>query len=387
MRSHLAVAVQSKLHRTLSRLIIGAVAFGVTACGSGSGGGDHAVATPSSAGSALSEATASVAKLSKPPTDIGVTEPLKDPSKLTGKTFVYMSCAAPICQLYVPDLEAAAKVLGVKVQTINTGATPDTINSAWNQLASLSPKPAAVIAPANPPELFRSQLREVLDAGTNVVLFNTPDPAPPGVSAVVYPPRDSSTLGRATAEFIYADAQGNPGDSLYIDTPQFTALNGGPANYKSRMRELCSTCKVDTLNVQANEIGRTIPSKVVSYLQSHPNVKYVVPQFGDLEIGVPQAIKGAGLPLPKLVTAEAEPANLALLKQGLQYADAPHFLDYLFWLAVDSAARAVLGQKIDVPAAPIQWLRKADVTFDPNTQHPPFGTDFRSQFEKLWAGR
>ena len=375
----------SKSREVVSGLVFAAVAFGLTACGSDSDGGG----TPpsSAAGKALlAEAQQSVADLSKAPTDIGIQEPLKDPESLKGKTFVYMSCAAPICQLYGPDLEEATAALGVTLETINTGGTPDSINSAWNQLASMSPKPAAVIAPANPTELFSAQLEQLVAGGTKVVLFNTPDPVPDGVDAVVFPPADSSTLGSATADFIFADAEGDPGRTLYITTPVYAALQGGPKSYTARMKELCG-CEVDTLNVQPTEIGQSIPSKVVSFLQAHPDVKYVVPQFGDLEIGVPQAITGAGLDLPKLVTAEAEPANLQMLKDGLEYADAAHFLDYLFWVAADSAARAVLEQEITVPAAPIQWLLRDDLTFDLEDEHPPFGVDFRAEFEKLWAGQ
>lgn len=363
------------------------VACGLAACGSSSSGG-HSSTSPASGGgnkANLKAAQASVAKYSKPPTSIGITAPLKDPSKLRGKTFVYMSCAAPICQLYSPALIAGAHALGVKVVTINTGGTPTTIGSAWNQLASMTPAPAAVIAPANPPALFMSRLHQVIGNGTKVILFNTPNPPPAGVSAVVFPPADSSTLGTATANLVYADANGNPGDSLYIDTPQYTALQGGPDNYVKTMKQLCSSCHVTLINAQSSDIGTNIPQNVVSYLQSHPDVKYVVPQYGDLETGVPQAIKAAGLPLPKLITAQAEPANLELLKQGLEYADAANFLDYLFWLADDSAARAVLGQPIHVPAAPIQWLKQSDITFNPKTQHPPFGINYQAAFEKLWG--
>lgn len=368
----------------VSSVIIAVAAGSLTACSSSGG---HQSAPPSGSSAALSAAKKAVADLSKAPTDIGITEPLQDPSSLKGKTFVYMSCAAPICQLYAPDLADAAKALGVSLKTINTGATPDTINSAWNQLASMLPKPAAVIAPANPPQLFSAQLGQLIKVGTKVILFNTPNPVPAGVSAVVFPPKDSGTLGTATANFVYADSGGKPGRTLYIDTPQYAALQGGPNDYSAQMKQLCSSCAVHVLNVQPSEIGQQIPSKVVSYLQAHPDVKYVVPQYGDLEIGVPQAILGAGIKLPKLITAEAEPANLQLLKKGQEYADAAHFLDYLFWVAVDSAARAVLGQPITVPAAPIQWLTKGDVTFDVKTQHPAFGVDFRAQFEKLWAGQ
>jgi ribose transport system substrate-binding protein len=337
-------------------------------------------------GGALATARQTVANLSQPPKEIASTTPLEDPSRLRGKTFVFMRCAAPICVQGTPDVQASADALGVRLVVKDTGATPDAIARAWNDLLGMRPAPAAVIAPANPQQLFSKQLEKAIAQGMKVVLFNTPDPQPPGVSGVVYPPSDSAALGQAMADFVVADAGGDPGQILYITAPQFAALLRGPERFQSRIAELCASCKVSLLKVQASEIGRVIPQKVVSYLQRNPDVRYVVSQFGDLETGVPQAIKAAGITPPKLMASQAQPPNIELVLKGEQYADAANFLDYLSWLGTDAAARAVLGQPLEIKPAPIQFLTKRSIHYDPAKERPPFGIDYRAAFKKLWGG-
>jgi ribose transport system substrate-binding protein len=279
----------------------------VAGCGSSSTQPASTQAGSGGTNAKLTAARALVEKLSAPPTSIGRLTALRDPAKLKGKTFVYMSCAAPICVHYQPDFVAATKALGAKAQVIYTGPTPTSIQQAWSQLAAERPAPAAVVAPANPPELFQSALRQVLANGTKVVLFNTPLPTPKGVSGVVYRPSDSAAIGRTQASLVYELANGNPGHVLFVAAPQFTALTAGTAAFKATMQSDCASCQVSVLNVQASDIGQSIPTKVVSFLQANPDVKYVVTQFGDLETGVPQAIREPAFRCPSSSPARPNP--------------------------------------------------------------------------------
>ena len=50
-----------------------------------------------------------------------------------------------------------------------------------------------------------------------------------------------------------------------------------------------------------------MPAKVIAYLQAHPETDYVWGAFGNLTLGVPQAIKTAGLSEKvKVVTHERD---------------------------------------------------------------------------------
>src|SRR4051794_32222364 len=65
---------------------------------SSSSGSSSSASTPSGGGAGLAAAKTALAEYQKPPTDIGVTEPVGKPIP-TGKKLVYIYCGAPICNV------------------------------------------------------------------------------------------------------------------------------------------------------------------------------------------------------------------------------------------------------------------------------------------------
>jgi len=355
------------------------LAAALAACSSGgSSGGSTSTATADSA--TLAKVQADVQALMKPPTDIGVTEPLK--ALPTGKTLLFMECDTPICVATTPVYAQAAQALGMKFSSIHVGSAPNEVASAFDQ--AVAARPDALISGAIAPELFQSQLQQLVSNGTKVVLYATTDPGISGLTALVFPESVFTTLGGNMANLIYADSNGAPGEVLYVNTPELPALLATTQGFKDRMGELCSGCTVSTLDINLNEIGTGVGPKVVSYLQSHPNVKYVVTQFGDLEVGVPQAVQASGIKDVKLISANGSNVNFQYVADGTSYADIVNFLDVTFWQTADIVARALAGQSFTVPPVPTQILTKQNLTFDPS-QPAPFGSDYVAEFKKLWG--
>jgi ABC-type sugar transport system substrate-binding protein len=323
-----------------------------------------------------------IQKLMKPATSIGVTQPLT--KKPTGKLLIYIECDSPICVAASDGYKAAATAIGMKYQAIPTGATPSTTRSAFDQ--AVAAKPAVLVEGAIAPQPVKAQLEQLVHAGTKVILYATAPPNPPGITAVVYPPSDFGRIGTQMADFIYADHGGKPSNVLFVEDPEFPALLYTVTAFKAEMAKICTKCTTNLLNVNVTEIGKTIPSMVVSYLQRNPDTQYVVSQFGDLELGVPQAIQGAGISSVKLITTEGSSVNLQYVKNGSEYADLINYLPVTYWQLVDLAARALAGQKFTVPPVPEEWITKANLNF-PTTASPPFGTNYQKAFEKLWNGK
>ena len=122
----------------------------------------------------------------------------------------------------------------------------------------------------------------------------------------------------------------------------------------------------------------------MSYLQQHPDVKYVVFQYGDLATGVPQALKGAGIDGVKLVSSGGGPVNYQYIQAGEQDRDLSLYLDVYGWQMMDATARAMLGEDVTVPALPDGWITKENSDFDAK-QQPPFGkADWQQEFLDLW---
>jgi ABC-type sugar transport system substrate-binding protein len=328
----------------------------------------------------LAQIRAEIDQLTSRPSEIGQTQPLT--ARPVGKLFLHMRCAAPICVEASKEYGNAARALGMRFKAIDTGATPEAIARAFNQ--AVAEKPDALVSGAIPPQLFRKQLDQLVRNGTKVILYATAPPNPKGVTAVVFPVREFTKIGTLLARFVYADAGGRPTNAVYVQTPEFAALNYASNAFRREIKRLCSACGIDVLNVQASEIGRVIPGRVVSYLQANPDTTYVLSQFGDLEIGIPQALRTAGITGKKLISTQGSRVNMQYVKAGQEYANLISFLDVTYWQVLDLAARALAGQSYRIPPVPTQWITKANLTFNPQSP-PPFGSDYKAAFRKLWG--
>jgi ribose transport system substrate-binding protein len=140
--------------------------------------------------------------------------------------------------------------------------------------------------------------------------------------------------------------------------------------------------------VPGGDIGTPrLPNRVVSYLQAHPETKYVTMAFGSMAIGLPQALAAAGLTDKVTVISEAGgPINFQYIKSGQQTMDLAQDLRVQAWTGVDAAARLATGQKTTLvdPLPPIRFLTKDNITFDPQGGFTAF-PDYKEHFRKQWG--
>jgi ABC-type sugar transport system substrate-binding protein len=374
----------------LSGLLVAAMALLLAACGSGddsstatgssSAAASPATSTAAAASPAVAEATAAVQEYSKAPTDIGVTEPLN--GSVRGKKVVFEQCLAPICALIANQVKGAAAKLGVDVQIISTGATPDTITKAFN--AAVAANPDAVIASSIPTVLWANQLAQLAAKGTPVLTNATLAKPSKGVVAQFYDDAVTANVGLQDANWVISDSNASA-KTAYVFTPEFAGLFPQVNTYRDKLKADCPDCSFERLDVKSTDVGKVIPGRVVSYLQQHPEVKYVVFQYGDLATGVPQALKTAGLEGIKLVSSGGGPVNYQYIQQGLQARDMALYLDVYGWQIMDATAKAMLKQDVVVPKIPESWIDQSNDDFDAK-QQPPFGNpDWQQDFLKLWA--
>ena len=140
----------------------------------------------------------------------------------------------------------------------------------------------------------------------------------------------------------------------------------------------------------------------MSDLQSHPDTTVVVGSNSENMIGLPAAMKTAGLQPAKegqavspgkviaTVGQAGSPATLQYLKDGQQTVDLTLDAPVLSWTLVDAATRGATGQPLDPQEAkgmpPEQFLSQSDIKFDPSkgwTGYP----DFAKRFAELWKGQ
>ncbi len=367
-------------------LVALALAAGCGGGGSSSGGGGEeesssgTTATESSS-PGVARAEAVVEPYMKVPTEIGPTEPIKQmPS---GSLVEFVQCGVPICAAIGDGVEEAAEAAGLKFKRVNQGNTPQEIARGWDQV--VQDDPAAAISAGVPAALFQPQLEKLAAQGTKVIGWTMPEEAGNGLTINMIGPKENELNGTLLADFVTAETDGEA-DTLMVNAPVYSVLTSMKEGFEERYQRDCPGCGYGTLDIKPTDIGKSVPEKIVSYLQQNPDTNWIVMTFGDPAIGVPEAIKAAGLELPKIITTAGGKVNYAYIEDGEQAADLGSSTDFLGWKAIDAAARAISGQSVapDEGQMPTQFLTKETIDF--NIDEPwPSVPDFRQQFEALWG--
>ncbi len=131
---------------------------------------------------------------------------------------------------------------------------------------------------------------------------------------------------------------------VMVTIPAFPSLQTTVDGMNSVLDEYCPDCSSGELDLTVDDLaGGQVATKLVAYLQSNPETNYVVFNFGDLEIGVPEALKAAGFEdKVKLIGNGAGPQQFqALIDGGMDAAWVAYPAVYSGWEMVDAALRVV----------------------------------------------
>jgi ribose transport system substrate-binding protein len=357
------------------------LALGLVACG------ESDANTPSADDSAA--AASAPEPLTTAPTKITVTTPLDSPPA-AGKTFFWLQCELPICGKIGSGVKAAVEAAGweLKTQVFKASDPGGGIESAVQQ------SPDAIGITGIPSAAVKAQLKAAADAGIPVV---TCSPGPEEPSAETYAAICSQTTGpdgENLAKWAIKDS-GGKANMVMVTIPSFPSLQTTVDGMNSVLDKYCPGCSSGELDVTVDDLaGGQVASKLVAYLQSNPDTNYVVFNFGDLEIGVPEALKAAGFEdKVKLIGNGAGPQQFqALIDGGMDAAWVAYPAVYEGWAMVDAALRLVDGGTLpdgyqqEVAALPtyIVDTPEAAKALEPSLDYEgPAG--YQDQFKQLWG--
>jgi ribose transport system substrate-binding protein len=370
-----------------------AMLVAASACSSGSSGGQSSGAPSTGSSSASTGSSSSAAGLaaaqqfvdqySTTPTTLPISMQLKSLPK--GKTLYSLDNSSPVSIETAKAITAAGEALGMKVVTVNQGATPAATQAAWNSVVASHPD--AVIGSGISAVQFKSQLSQLHARHVPVVLEAVDQPAGfEGVYATTLRPDLLYLHGRMQAAYAAVHSNGK-GDILYVTVPAFAVLLDELRGFKDEMKQVCPTCKYDVREFTVDQIGTGIPGQIVSYVQSHPSTKYVVAGFTDMFLGVPRALQNAGFGKVRGIGEAATPQTYNLLTSGFEEIDAAVPIDYKGWYMATLIAYALAGQTVTtpVPDYPTRLLDAATVKALPTGTSWPGVQDYQSQFKKLWG--
>lgn len=356
----------------------------LAACGSSNSSSSTAVGASSAAAAAsLTAAKAAIAPYVGKPGPFPVTEALTK-KRPVGAKVAFMDCGSPTCAVLYAITSQAAKAMGVSLYRVESGSSANTIDAAYGTVAQQ--RPGAVIDAATDPALFKNALTMLKAAGIPLVSTGVIDQNKYGFAGGVFGRPSSENSGRLLADYVYSEHQG-ASNSVFYYTPELAFAPVLRDAYVTEMKRLCPKCVTRAVPLPVASIGNTMPSQIVSDLQSHPATKTVVTATNEMLAGVPAALKAAGLSVETTGSAGGPP-NLQMIKDGQQTSSLYVDLPTMIWMSMDMVARAINKEPIPAGEAkgipPIQFLTRKDITFDPAKGWAPY-PDFAQRFMKLWG--
>lgn len=380
MRSH------TKWRLPSSFLALACSALLLAACGSSSDD-DKADAGASSA--AKSEQLVA-APPTTPITDFPITEKLGGPPPK--KTVAWLACELPTCQEMLSDgYKNAAAALGWNFKQINYKVSDPA--SAVQQ--ALDAKVDYIAITGIPPAAFPAQAKTAAKRGIPIVsCFDTTEPDPK-TNGLVMQCADAHGYGlqaKQAADWIINDSSGKA-NVLMVSIEDYPILRAEGEAIKEQFGTACPDCKFDLLPVTVDDVGGgKVPAKVAAYVQSHPDVDYVHLAFSDLGLGIPQALKSAGLDTKVKITGVQ--GNAAVLKEivsGKISAWTAQAQEFAGWLSLDALARIAKDMPLteyqtsgQLPSWVVDSPEEAKKLLDGPGEWPgPEG--FQEKFKALWG--
>jgi ribose transport system substrate-binding protein len=324
----------------------------VAACGSSSSSSGASKSAASAAGTSTSggsasaafQAAAAAAKgFEQIPTKFQITTPIAKPIP-TGKKIVFIYCGTPGCNTFGAAIHKESQLLGWSYSELTTTGTPASVKSAWDTAVRMHPD--IVMGSGFNLSVFASEAKQLKAQGAFVGNWGTTDPEPPSSGVTLQRGSSSSIalVGKQLAAFVVDDTHGKA-NTLYVGVPSYAALVPVGQLFESSYKKWCPGCGLSTLNLPLTALGTTSVPMIVSYLRAHPSINYVALGIDAADIGLPAALKAAGLHVP-FAGAYATATNLGYIKSGDERAT----IDIGYWesmaVMVDAAARFAAHQSL-----------------------------------------
>jgi ribose transport system substrate-binding protein len=384
---------------TMAVIAVGS-AFTLVACSSGSDTATEATAS-AEAPAATEEGAAAgddLVAAAKEKCDAGKavpsTENLGEPidiKSLAGKTVISIPIDSKLefYQVGEDAMKAVAEKAGIKYVTFPSDGTQTSYQQGFQQ--AINSKAGAILLNGPLPETLAPQVEEAVAAGIPVIplhLSDSTEEALPNLPYEAFAPFNASA--EVMTYCAIADLNGEPINALVIEasetgpsagmvqTIQDVIANGAPAG---------STATV--INQPVTKWATDIQPAVQSALVADPSINTVLPIYDSMALfaapGIEQAAPDKGI---GIYTFNGTPAVMAMIPDGIVRVDVAENPDWVAYVNMDTAFRAMLG----VPPTPQASgpIRVIDASNVAETGNPPeaskgFGDEYPAAYLQLWG--
>jgi len=342
-----------------------------------------------SEGSSITISAADVEGYLAPPTDLPVTTPASKPVP-TGLHVVFVHLPYAQSMSLLKGLEEASAVLGWTVDDLTYDpANPATLDSTLE--TALSEEPDAILTTGALITQLESFIPKAQAAGIPVIPTFTPEEGQEGVYPVLNTAAQYAYHSRILTETLLAQAAeaGDTPNVLEITVPEVAAILAPiQKGVKQSLSEHCPDCELHVLNVSlADLFAGSSSQQAVSYLQSHPDVKYAISDSAQIGTGLNEALAAAGLTDIKTYGIQASDVQVKELTGGAEGAWTVGSFVVDGWILADQVARVVVGDPTEVWSEThtgyVATSENAGDIQDP--ADPLFPADFEDEFAALWG--
>lgn len=392
--------MRANLRGGATALLAVSATFAIAACGSSSdsSSGSTGASTTASASSDGGQcggaaAKAALAKLETRPTSIGITEPIKGGIR-PGKSIVWIQGPFPDAHAFGDELTKIGKKVGWTIHKIDADGSPEQVKAAWDEALRLHPDAISQGGGGWPIPPYKAEAEQAVKEGITIVGFAEGARGGFFKFSIGYGEPDGwGRTGYGDVSAIAAASKIRNGDKvLSLNLPGISLVQSQVAEFKKKLAELCPKTKVDTLDVPLSSLGKDAPTKIASYLQAHPDYKYMYLTTIDLGIGLDAAYKAAGVTPPPTSAITSDQQGLTLIRNheagifGTLHGSSGSYEGS--YRLVDGLARIYAGQSPKVDEDYSNNIPKWFVTADnlPSGENPlPAVKDGPEQFYKLWG--
>lgn len=323
------------------------------------------------------------------------TENLGDPidvASLEGKTIysIPIDSKLEFYQEGEDAMKAIAEEAGINYVTFPSDGTPTSYQQGFAQAIANG---ASVIMLNGPlPETLAPQIADANAAGIQVVPLHLSDQSEPPLEGVPFeafaPFNEGARLATLSA---VVDLGGEPVKALVIE-----ASGTGPS--AGMVQSITDTLAneapegsevVSIINSQVPQWSTEIQPAVQSALLKDPEINAIIPIYDSMALFAIPAIQQAA---PDrnigVFSFNGTPAVMALIKDGVMRANAAENPEWVAFVNLDTAFRAMLG--VDPIPGVSGPLRLIDATNVDETGTPPqsgkgFGTEYPDAYRALWG--
>jgi ribose transport system substrate-binding protein len=323
------------------------------------------------------------------PWDTLATSLSRDYPKLTHKpaaagTIVRMTGPLPTELASGDALIAAAKTIGWTGKLVQFDGSVEDLNSKMEQVIASHPD---IIAESGfPIAAIQKSVADAKRAGIVVVASDVTDTPTsyPGFAGVFASSPTYRTEGEVNAYQFMRDS-GCKGSVAIFDVP-YPILKVGADAFISTVKANCPDCKVSYTVLQAKDVGTSVATQtIVSKLQAAPSTNYVMFTYGDESLGVPAALRQAGLNGIKIFGTAPNQSDIAALRNGTNawWVDQAPPLEGWIDLYVGLRAIETKAPVLDSPNYPLGLMTPSNV--GTGTNYPVVPANYQQDFEQLWS--